>query len=266
MKQEADGNCGSVNLSDQDDDTNVCIMAKALVFARTGGSGYRNDVVSAIDQISNMGRYNGRALALGRELGAYVIAADLIDLKNFDPKRDSAFRSKLQELRTTYTDGGPDNLIDCHEKRPNNWGQHVRILARGGRRLSGGSARARSHCSGLQGISWGSDLVCRLQVRLGPFLAVRSGQARGHQSEGVHQRRAQVRRHHARRPAPGWILSHRCLASTAGELCVGSLGRCSRAGGSSYTTRGTTVWNWQDQALFRAVRWLARREQLPGVG
>src|SRR3989344_2545955 len=34
----------------------------------------------------------------------------------------SKFRNKIRELLTTPTSGGPVNIEDCHEKRPNNWG------------------------------------------------------------------------------------------------------------------------------------------------
>jgi len=125
VKSAADQSCGSVDLSDQSSTTNVCVMAKALVFARTGTSAYRRDVIRAIDQIVNSGTYDGRALALGRNLGTFVIAADLIDLKRYDPDLDGRFRTKLRSLRTTYTSGGGAvSLIECHERRPNNWGAH----------------------------------------------------------------------------------------------------------------------------------------------
>jgi hypothetical protein len=116
--------CGYADLSDGLDDANVCIMAKALVTARTGDPDLRGDVVRAIEQVVQQRRYWGGVLALGRELGAYVIAADLIDLKNLMPALDTEFRATLRDLRTVPTDGGPANLIDCHEKRPNNWGAH----------------------------------------------------------------------------------------------------------------------------------------------
>lgn len=120
----ANRSCGTVDLSDQEQTTNVCVMAKALVFARTGETRYRADVVSAVEQIVSAPTYDGRALALGRELGTYVIAAEMIDLSSHDPVLDERFRAALQILRTTYTWGASANLIDCHEKRPNNWGAH----------------------------------------------------------------------------------------------------------------------------------------------
>jgi hypothetical protein len=124
LVKRASGSCGTPDLSDQDDPTNVCILAKALVYARTGQSSYRTDVLAALSSVANSGTYSGRALALGRELGAYVIAADLIDLKTANSTLDNTFRAKIKALLTTYTDSGPASLVECHEKRPNNWGTH----------------------------------------------------------------------------------------------------------------------------------------------
>src|SRR3990172_8188734 len=124
VKSAADQSCGTPDLSNQDQSNNVCILAKALVFARTGQSSYRSDAIAALSAIVNSGTYNGRALALGRELAAYVIAADLIGLKNFDVALDTSFRAKIRSLLTTPTDGGPGSLIECDEERPNNWGMH----------------------------------------------------------------------------------------------------------------------------------------------
>jgi hypothetical protein len=124
LLNEANKYCGIVDLSNQDQRTNVCILAKALVFARTGTTSYRADVVTALREIVNAPTYDGRALALGRELGAYVIAADLIDVRSYDSWLDSRFRVKIRELLTTYTHSGPSSLIACHERRPNNWGTH----------------------------------------------------------------------------------------------------------------------------------------------
>jgi len=70
-------------------------MAKALVYARTGDTKYRDTVIWALRSIENSGTYNGRCLALGRELAAYVISADLIGY------RETAFINKVRELRNT---------------------------------------------------------------------------------------------------------------------------------------------------------------------
>jgi hypothetical protein len=120
----ASSSCGTPNLSDQDDSTNTCVLAKAIVYARSNDEALRRDVTGALRAIVSAPPYRGRALALGRELAAYVISADLIDLPALDPAFDAAFRSTIAGLLTTPTSDGPANLVDCHETRPNNWGTH----------------------------------------------------------------------------------------------------------------------------------------------
>lgn len=124
LLNKASGSCGTPDLSDQDDSTNVCILAKALVHARTGQSGYLSDVLAALSSIASSGTYSGRALALGRELGTYVVAADLVSLKTVDPTLDGKLRAKIKSLLTAPTSSGPASLVECHEERPNNWGTH----------------------------------------------------------------------------------------------------------------------------------------------
>jgi hypothetical protein len=46
----------------------------------------------------------------GRELAAYVIAADIVSLRTLDPDLDSPFRVKIKQLLTTPTIDGPRNL------------------------------------------------------------------------------------------------------------------------------------------------------------
>jgi hypothetical protein len=116
--------CSTPNLGDEADTANVCVLAKALVYARTGDLRARVAVVDALWTVANTDVYRGRALALGRELAAYVIAADLIALNGYDSALDSRFRATIRALLTAPTSDGPANLIACHEKRPNNWGTH----------------------------------------------------------------------------------------------------------------------------------------------
>jgi len=109
----------SPNLADPTDGTNVYVLAKALVYARTGQESYRDEVIAAIAAIQETENL-GRTLALGRELGAYVVAADLVGLP---PAEDEAFRGWLSAVRDEVLDG--DTLISTHERRPNNWGTHA---------------------------------------------------------------------------------------------------------------------------------------------
>ena len=123
LQAAARGACGVPDLADQDDGANVCVLAKALVSARIGSQSLRDEVAEALRAVAGTS-YRGRALALGRELAAYVIAADLVQLSHLDPALDAQFRSAIRNLLTAPTLDGPTSLVDCHETRPNNWGTH----------------------------------------------------------------------------------------------------------------------------------------------
>jgi hypothetical protein len=123
LKRAADASAGAPNLADLNQDTNVLILAKALVYARTGTPAYRAEVISALRSVMGT-EAGGETLALGRELAAYVIAADLIGLRAADPALDATFRAWLtQVLDRRLTDG--NSLTETHERRPNNWGTHA---------------------------------------------------------------------------------------------------------------------------------------------
>lgn len=109
----------SPDLSNQDDPTNVRVLAKALVAARTGNAAMRQQVIDAV-MASIETENGGRTLALGRELAAYVIAADLVGMPMGD---DVTYRSWLSRVRFETLDGM--TLISTHEKRGNNWGTHA---------------------------------------------------------------------------------------------------------------------------------------------
>ena len=123
LKARADSTIGAPTISNQDDDTDQVVLARALVYARTGVASYRSSVVAALH--SALGTESGgRTLALGRNLPAYVIAADLISLKTADPTFDAgAFRPWLRSLLSKPLDGR--TLVSTHEDRPNNWGTHA---------------------------------------------------------------------------------------------------------------------------------------------
>ncbi|UCC52974.1 MAG: alginate lyase family protein [Anaerolineaceae bacterium] len=100
---------------------NVYVLAKALVFARTGELDYREDVIDNL--MAAIGtEQGGRTLALGRELVAYVIAADLVNLPA-EEDEDRRFRSWLRQTLTEPLDGS--TLQATQESRPNNWGTHA---------------------------------------------------------------------------------------------------------------------------------------------
>ena len=56
----------------------------------------------------------------------YVLAADLIDLRDFDPGKDRVFRRWLRKVRTErLAPRARPTLIDTHEFAANNWGTHA---------------------------------------------------------------------------------------------------------------------------------------------
>ena len=71
---------GQPDLSDQDDPTNMRVLAKALYFVHTSDAKFATEVAQACQLIQGTER-NANALAISRELTAYVIAADLIQLE-----------------------------------------------------------------------------------------------------------------------------------------------------------------------------------------
>lgn len=123
VKAAADQSPGTPNLGNQDSPENCRTLARALVYLRTGDSRYRDKVVTALRQVPGT-ESGGRTLALGRQLGAYVIAADLIGY------RDPAFVDFVKNVRNETLDGS--TLIKKHEEKANNWSQVIgwsRVIA-----------------------------------------------------------------------------------------------------------------------------------------
>lgn len=258
---KANQSCGSVDLDDQTDETNVCILAKALVYARTGNTSYRSPVITAITQIVNSGTYRGTALALGRELGAYVVAADLIGLEHVNSSLDNSFRSKLRSLRTTHTEGSASSLINCHERRPNNWGAHCGAtraaiavylgdttdLARTAKVFKGYLGDRSSYAGFSYGdLSWQCDPS--RPVGINPAGCTRYGRDLG----GVlpdDQRRGGSYRWPAPKENYVW------------EALQGLLAQATILNHAGYP-----VWDWENRALRRAVTWLYNVNGYPAEG
>lgn len=113
MKARADKSVTIPDLSNQEEDENVNTLARALVFARIGGAGYRDKVISVLRKVPET-ENGGRTLALGRKLAAYVIAADLVGFN------DSGWNAWLKAVRDEVLDGS--TLRKKSETKMNNWG------------------------------------------------------------------------------------------------------------------------------------------------
>ncbi len=122
LRSSAYGNWGSVDLVNQDNKHDIGVLAGALVYAKTGDQVLREKVRQNIMPI--IGDETGaRTLSLGRQLGAYVIAADLINLKDFTAD-DQRFRIWLAAIRTKNI-GGHSRWYTLNltcEDSANNWG------------------------------------------------------------------------------------------------------------------------------------------------
>jgi hypothetical protein len=259
--EEANTSCGIVDLSDQNQRNNVCVLAKALAYARTETSSYRTGVAEAIRQIASTSTYTGEALSLGRELAAYVIAADLIGLPAHDAALDAAFRLRLRALLTTPTTGAASNLVDCHERRPNNWGTMCGAtraaiavyladdaeLARTAQVFKGYLGDRASYAGFSYGeLSWQCDPNRPVGVN-------RAGCTRdGHDLDGVlpdDQRRGgsyawpPVKENYAWEALQGAVVQAVIL-----------------------TRAGFPAFEWEDRAIYRAVRWLHRANSYPAAG
>ena len=235
-------------------------LARALVFARTRTETYRAQVIATLTTIISSAPYSGTALALGRELAAYVIAADLIDLRTFAPGTDAEWRAKIQQLRSARTTEG-GTLVECHENRPNNWGAHCgasRIavdrylgdrpdLRRAATVTRGYLGNRRSYAGFTYGdLSWQGDPDKPRGINR------RGARKSGHSIDGVlpdDQRRA------------GSFTWPPPQENYAYEALQGLL-----AQGIMLSRAGYSVWTWSDSALLRAFRWLHEQADYPAEG
>jgi hypothetical protein len=126
LKAVADGSLSTPDLCDINANHHVQTLAAALVYARTGVASYgtkaRAAVMAAI-KTQRLGCTNA-ALALGRQLTAYVLSANLAGLSGTD---DATFRTWLSAIRTKVIGGHAiwNSLVATHKSSPNNWGAYA---------------------------------------------------------------------------------------------------------------------------------------------
>ncbi len=129
IRTAAYGSWGTADLKDQNNKHAINTLAGALVYARTGDTALRSKVRDAIlaakrslDESAEWQTTNG-VLAAGRQIGAYVISADLINLRSYDAGADNEFRTWLGPIRTTNigTHGRWKNIRYTCENATGNW-------------------------------------------------------------------------------------------------------------------------------------------------
>jgi hypothetical protein len=243
------------NIGDQNDQTDAVVVAKALVYVRTGNSAYREQVVAAI--LKAMGTEDGsNALALSRNLAGYVIAADLVGLSGADA---TAFRTWLAAVRHENLDGR--TLISAHEIRPNNWGTHAGVSRIAAAIYLGDMEDLQRAATVFRG--WLGDRSAyagfsygELDWQANPAEPVGVNPAgstiQGHNVDGVlpdDQRRA---------GAFTWPPPKENYVWEALQGAVAQARLLSR--------RGFDAFNWSDQAIRRALTWLHAQASFPATG
>jgi hypothetical protein len=256
LLQAANTAAGTPNVADQNETTHKTVFAKALVYGRTGDERDRTEVRAAC--MAAIGtEVGGRTLALARNLGAYVMAADLVGLQ---ADEDLRFRTWLRACLTEPLDGL--TLRSTHELRPNNWGTHAGAsrlavamylgdqaeIARCAQVFRGWLGDRTAYAGFHYGdLSWQADPLHPVGVN--PLGASRQG----HSIDGVlpdDQRRSGT----FVWPPPKEDYVYEALQ---GALLQAVL--IDRAGLHD-------VWKWQNSALLRAYKWLYGQASFPAAG
>lgn len=257
LKDEADAPLrNQPNLSERNGE-GTQVLAKALVYARTMEEHYRQEVIKALKDV--MGTEGGDALATFRALGTYVIAADLVGLPTSD---DQIFRNWLTQLINPSHLVGSRSVVGCHEDRPNNWGAHAGAsraaiavylgdfaeIERTAKVFKGYLGDRKTYA----GFKYGDDLSWQADpnqpVGINPVGATRNGQS----IDGVlpdDQRRC------------GSFQWPPCKTNYAWEGLQGVLAQAVILNRAGYD-----VWNWQNKAILRAVKWLYNEANFPAEG
>jgi hypothetical protein len=257
IRRAADESTEAPDLSNRNDPTNVAVMAKALVYVRTGDERYRTEVIDAC--MTAIGTEAGsRTLALGRELAAYVIAADLVGLP---PDKDSLFSEWLRQTLTEDLSGR--TLRSTHEDRANNWGTHagasrmaVAVYLGDERELENAARVFAGYLgdrSAYAGFKFGDDLSWQADSARPVAINPRGAEKSGYSIDGVlpeEQRRA---------GGFTWPPPHENYIYEGLQGAVAQAVILDRAGYKD-------VWTWSDSALLRAFEWLQEVADFPAEG
>ncbi len=243
------------DLADQDDPSNVRVLAKALYFARTGDPAAAREVERACERIQGT-ETNASALAVSRELMTYVIAADLVGL---DGEARARFERWLRSVSARSLRGR--TLAETHEERPNNWGTHAGATRIAIAAYLGDAAELEraAHVfrgwtgerDGWQGFRFGAE---DWQPEEGRRFAVnpRGTVRAGHDLGGVlpdDQRRSGP----LRWPPPKENYVYEALQGAVAQAVL-------------LERLGFDAFSWGDRALLRAFEWLHDEADFPATG
>lgn len=265
LKATADGVLEEPNLAGYTANSDVQTLAVALVYARTGQRWYRERAARAIDEAMGT-EYTGRqkgpdseqgalAVTVGRNLVSYVLAADLIDLAQYDPELDAEFREWIAELITIEWKDG--SVVSEDERRANNHGRMAgaaraavavylgdeQALARTARVFRGflGDREAYAGFRYNRGLSWQSDPFS--PVGINPAGAMKQGLL----LDGALTE--EMRRGCKFRVPP-------CHTGYPWEGLQGVVVEA-----NILHRQGFDVWHWEDNAILRAVQFMAYLQQ-----
>jgi hypothetical protein len=257
LKAVADAALGRADLADEVSDHDVRTLAAALVAARTGSATHRTKATSGIEAAIGTER-GGRVLGLARNLVSYVVAADVLDLRRYDPALDERFRTWLGGVRTkTLSDW---SLVSRHETQANNWGTmsgasrvaadaylgDTADLARAADVFRGwlGDRRAHSSFEFDSDVSWQADPARPVGVNA-PGAALGGFSVDGALPDDM-------RRGCSFRLPP-------CPTEYGWEAMQGAVVQA-----HVLHNQGYDAWGWSDLALLRAARFLQRLDALYG--
>jgi hypothetical protein len=261
--READHPIDHPKIRSQNSDSDMRVLAAALVYARTGKQHYRAKAARGIMRAIGTER-GGRTLALARNLLGYVIAADLIDLKHLDVAEGRRFARWLSYVRREpLAPKDTPTLIDTHELRPNNWGTMAgasRIaadvylgdradLARAAAVFKGWLGDRTAYSGFVYGLdkSWQADPTA--PVGVDPAGTVKEGES----IDGALP--DDMRRGCAAQFPP-------CPTGYPWEALQGAVMQA-----ELLYRQGYDAWNWEHKALLRAVRFLmGLNQRYPDAG
>ncbi len=245
----------SPNVGDRIDQTDAVVVAKALVYVRTGQNQYRNQVVDALNKV--IGTENEDMLALARNLAGYAVAADIV---GFHGPEAQPFSQWLDMVRFKVIDDW--TLSDVHNRRPNNWGTHAGVSRIAAALYLGDMDELEQAAAVFHGwvgnraayasFNFGSDLSWQCNPSQPVAVNPAGCTIQGSNVDGVlpdDQRRG---------GSFSWPPPKENYAWEALQGAVAQAWMLERAGYPAFS--------WENQALLRAVTWLYEEANFPATG